>query len=114
MNESSLARWLRYLVYATAFVPLIIFSEYMSPFHFGKVIVLRSMVEVMLVLYVLLVWRDRSYLPPRHPILWGLLGFTGAFILTTITSVAPLQSFVGTLERTGGRSAVYSRVTQVR
>lgn len=102
MNESSLARWLRYLVYATAFVPLIIFSEYMSPFHFGKVIVLRSMVEVMLVLYVLLVWRDRSYLPPRHPILWGLLGFTGAFILTTITSVAPLQSFVGTLERMGG------------
>jgi hypothetical protein len=102
MNESSLARWLRYLVYATALVPLIIFSEYVSPFHFGKVIVFRSLVEVMLALYVLLVWRERSYMPTRHPILWGVLGFTGAFALTTITSVVPLQSFVGTLERMGG------------
>ena len=102
MNESSLAKWLRWMVYACAFVPLIIFSQYMSPFHFGKVIVFRSVVQMMLVLYIMLIWRDRSYLPKSHAILWAFLAFTGAFILTTITSVAPLQSWWGTLERMGG------------
>ena len=102
MNESSLAKWLRWLVYASAFVPLIIFSQYVSPFHFGKVVVLRSIVQVMLALYVLLVWRDRSYMPKSHPILWTFLAFTLAFTLTTVTGVAFLQSFWGTLERMGG------------
>lgn len=101
-SESSLARWLRWLIYASAFIPLIIFSQYMSPFHFGKVVVLRSIVEVMAVLYILLIWRDRSYLPRSNPITWAFVAFAAAFTLTSITSVAPLQSFWGTLERMGG------------
>lgn len=101
-NERGLAQWLRWLIYASALVPLIIFSQYMSPFHFGKVVVLRSIVQVMVVLYLLLIWRDRSYLPKSHPILWAFVVFTAAFTLTSITSVAPMQSFWGTLERMGG------------
>lgn len=102
MYEQGLAKWLRWLVYASALVPLIIFSQYMSPFHFGKVVVLRGIVQVMVVLYLLLIWRDRSYLPKSHPILWAFVAFTAAFTLTSITSVAPMQSFWGTLERMGG------------
>lgn len=102
MNEPSLAKWLRWLVYASALVPLVIFSQYMSPFHFGKVVVLRSIVQVMVALYLLLIWRDRSYLPKSHPILWAFMAFTAAFTFTSITSVAPMQSFWGTLERMGG------------
>jgi tetratricopeptide (TPR) repeat protein/O-antigen ligase len=102
MREPSLAKWLRWLVYANALIPLVIFAQYMSPFHFGKVIVFRALVEAMVALYLLLLWRDRSYLPKSHPITWAFLAFTLAFTLTTITSVAPLQSFWGTLERMGG------------
>jgi len=101
-NEPGLAKWLRWLIYASALVPLIIFSQYMSPFHFGKVVVFRSIVQVMVALYLLLIWRDRSYLPKSHPILWAFVAFTAVFTLTTITSVAPLQSYWGTLERMGG------------
>lgn len=102
MHEPVLAKWLRWLAYASALVPLIIFSQFMSPFHFGKVVVFRSIVEVMLVLYVLLLWQDRSYVPKSHPITWAFVAFTAAFTLTSITSVAWLQSFWGTLERMGG------------
>ncbi len=102
MNESFLSRCLRYAIYAIAFVPLIIFSQYVSPFHFGKVVIFRSIVQIMIPLYALLVWRDRSYLPKGHPILWAFLAFAAAFSLTTATSVAFLQSFWGTLERMGG------------
>ena len=102
MTEPALAKYIRWLVYITALVPLVIFSQYISPFHFGKVIVLRSIVQIMLGLYILLAWRDASYRPKGHPILWAFLAFTLAFTLTTITSVARLQSFWGTLERMGG------------
>lgn len=102
MNESSLVAWLRRLVYATALVPLVIFSQFISPFHFGKVILFRIIVEVMVALYVLLAWRDRRYLPKSHPITWAFLGFAGVFTLTTITSIAPNQSWMGSLERMGG------------
>ncbi|MEK9209082.1 MAG: O-antigen ligase family protein [Patescibacteria group bacterium] len=102
MSEPALAKWLRWLIYASALVPLIIFSQYMSPFHFGKVVVLRSIVQVMVALYLLLIWRDRSYLPKGHLIVWAFVAFTAAFTLTSITSIAPMQSFWGTLERMGG------------
>lgn len=102
MREPALAKILRYLLYATAFMPLIIFSQYISPFHFGKVVVFRSVVELMLVLYLLLIWEDRSYLPKTNKIFWSFFIFAVAFSLTTITSVIPYQSFWGTLERMGG------------
>ncbi len=102
MNESFLAKTLRWLVYTSAFVPLIIFSQFISPFHFGKVVVLRSIVQLMAALYLLLIWRDASYRPKGHPLLWAFLSFTLAFTLTSLTSVAFLQSFWGTLERMGG------------
>ncbi len=102
MHDSTLAKWLRWLVYSSALVPLVISSQFISPFHFGKVIALRIIVEVMALLYLVLIWRDRSYLPKSNPITWAFLAFTLAFTLTTITSVIPLQSWWGTLERMGG------------
>src|SRR3989344_1098124 len=101
-KESILAKILRYLIYAAAFTPLIIFSQFMSPFHFGKVVVFRSLVEIMVVFYLLLIWRDWSYLQKTNKIFWAFLLFTLAFTVTTITSIQPYQSFWGTLERMGG------------
>lgn len=101
-NEPKLAAVLRYFLYAAAFVPLIIFSNFISPFHFGKVIVFRSLIEIMAVLYILLIWRYPDYRPRTNLIFWSFLLFTFAFSLTTITSIQPYQSFWGTLERMGG------------
>lgn len=92
----------RMLTYAVAFVPLIIFSQYISPFHFGKVIVFRSVVELMFVVYLLLLLRDRSYKPRSNPLTWAILLFACAFSLATLTSVNQYASFWGSLERMGG------------
>src|SRR3989344_9025753 len=102
MKESILAKIIRYLIYATAFVPLIIFNDYISPFHFGKVVIFRSLVEVMVVLFILLIWRDRLYLPKITNIGWAFLFFAVVFSITTVTSVIPYSSFWGSLERMGG------------
>jgi tetratricopeptide (TPR) repeat protein len=100
--EASLAKALRLSVYAVAFVPLIIFPSFVSTFHFGKVVIFRSMVEILAVMYVALLWQDRSYLPRPNRIFWGVLVFTLAFTITTVTSINPHTSLWGTLERMGG------------
>ena len=90
------------MIYVAAFVPLIIFSNYISPFHFGKVVIFRAIVEIMLVFYVVLILRHKSYRPKASIIMWVFLGFAMAFSITTATSVIRYQSFWGGLERMGG------------
>jgi tetratricopeptide (TPR) repeat protein/O-antigen ligase len=101
-REPLLAESLCLAVYAVALVPLIIFSQFLAPFHFGKVMVFRSGVEIMAVMYVWLVWQDRSYLPKPTLILWGCVAFALSFTAATVASVNPYISFWGTLERMGG------------
>ncbi len=103
-EESIVVRLLRYGVYAMAFIPLVIFSEFLSPFHFGKVIVFRSFVEIMLVLYLVLILSPggKRYLPPKSKILWAFILFAIAFGITSYTGINPYRSFWGTLERMGG------------
>lgn len=98
----TLSKVLKWFIYAVALVPLIIFSQYISPFHFGKVIIFRTLIELALVGYLLLIWKDRSYLPKRDAIFWGFLAFVCAFSLATLTSFQRFESFWGTLERMGG------------
>jgi len=101
-QESALAKFIRFGIYLTAFVPLIIFNDFISPFHFGKVLVFRSLIEILGAGYLLLILTDRSYLPRLDKTFWAFLFFVGAFTLTTITSVLPYPSFWGSLERMGG------------
>ena len=97
-----LAKILQWMVYIVAFVPLVIFSQYISPFHFGKVVIFRSIVEIMAVFYLILIWKDRSYLPPKHILLTIFGLFTLVFTVSTLVSVNPYLSFWGSLERMGG------------
>lgn len=101
-KEPNLAKLLRFGIYLTAFVPLIIFSDFISPFHFGKVVVFRSLIEILAVFYLVLVLKDKSYLPQKDKIFWVFFFFTSVFTLTTITSILPYPSFWGSLERMGG------------
>ncbi len=94
--------FLRYAIYIAAFVPLIIFSQFISPFHFGKVVVFRSIIEIMAVFYLILIIKDRSYLPSKHPLLIIFAFFALFFGVSAVTSVNPYLSFWGSLERMGG------------
>ena len=42
-KEPGLVKFLRFGIYLSVFVPLIIFRDFISPFHFGKVFVFPSM-----------------------------------------------------------------------
>ena len=51
-KESGLIKFLRFGIYLTALVPLVIFKDFISPFHFGKVVIFRSLVEILGVAYL--------------------------------------------------------------
>src|SRR3989344_2909173 len=102
MKESLLVKIIKYGLYGATLVPLVIFRDFISPFHFGKIMVFRSLIEILLVFYIVLVWSDKSYLPKRDRIFWSLFAFTAIFGLTSLTSIQPYESFWGTLERMGG------------
>ena len=102
LNEHMVKKILKGLIYAAAFVPLIIFSDYISPFHFGKVVIFRSIVELMAAFYLILIWQNREYVFRANKIFWSFLLFVIAFTAATIFSIQPYQSFWGTLERMGG------------
>ena len=86
----------------TALMPLIIFRDFISPFHFGKVVVFRSVVDILGVFYILLILQNKSYLPRINRIFLAFLFFTLAFSITTLTSTTKYLSFWGSLERMGG------------
>lgn len=100
--EEKLEKILRYGVYLVALVPLIIFSQFLSPFHFGKVVVFRSWIELVSVLYLVLIMKNRKFLPKPGLVFWSVTAFTAVFGITTLTSVNFYQSMMGTLERMGG------------
>ena len=93
---------LRWGIFASLFIPLIIFPQYLSPFHFGKMIVFRILVEILLVIYILLIIANKKYLPKPTAILISFTIFTGLYTLTSFTAVDFNYAFWGTLERMGG------------
>ncbi len=55
-----------------------------------------------MVFYLILVLKDRKWLPQKHPFLIVFALFTLFFGITTVTSINPYLSFWGSLERMGG------------
>jgi O-antigen ligase/predicted Zn-dependent protease len=93
---------LRWGIFISAFLPLVIFSQYISPFHFGKMVIFRSLVEIMAVFYILLIIINKDYRPKWNILLISFSAFTGLYFFTGLIGVNFYNSFWGSLERMGG------------
>jgi len=96
------AKILKWGIFISLFLPLVIFSQYLSPFHFGKVIIFRILVEILAVFYIVLIIADKSYRPKWTLILITFSIFTGLYVFTGIIGVDFYNSLWGSLERMGG------------
>lgn len=102
MNSNIYLKILRWGIFVSLFIPLVIFSQYLSPFHFGKVIVFRSLVEIMAVFYILLILTDKKYRPKWTLIIVSISIFAFLYIFTGVIGVNFYNSIWGSLERMGG------------
>jgi hypothetical protein len=57
------AKIIRWGIFISLFIPLVIFSQYISPFHFGKMIIFRILVELMAVFYIPLMLAEKGIVP---------------------------------------------------
>jgi O-antigen ligase/Tfp pilus assembly protein PilF len=101
-NSSLYVKILKWGIFISLFLPLVIFSQYISPFHFGKMIIFRILVELMAVFYFVLILMDKSYRPKWSPLLISFSIFTALYFLTGVIGVDFYNSFWGSLERMGG------------
>ena len=110
MNSNEIyVKILKWGIFISLFLPLVIFnlgiidpSQYISPFHFLKVIVFRILVGILAVFYIALIIADKSYRPKWTPILISFSVFTALYFLTGLIGVDFYNSFWGSLERMGG------------
>jgi len=84
MNSQNLVKFLYWGIFVSLFLPLIIFSQYLSPFHFGKMVVFRTLVEIMAVFYILLILVNKNYRPKWNLVLISFTIFTGLFLVLYI------------------------------
>jgi O-antigen ligase/tetratricopeptide (TPR) repeat protein len=91
------------LLIATLAVPLIVGSDFFFPFVVPRNLYFRAVVELGITILVLALSFGGKSLDLRdEPILWSLVAFIGALILSAIFSAARAHSFFGDFERMGG------------
>lgn len=89
-------------LFAVLFIPFIVASSQFFPFITGKGFVFRILVEVLLVLWVALAFRDKTYAPKASYILWAIALFLGAIGVADLFGAMPYKSFWSNFERMEG------------
>ncbi|NQU77403.1 O-antigen ligase family protein [Candidatus Falkowbacteria bacterium] len=84
------------------FVPLLVTKQFFFPYIFGKTIAIRMIVEVIAVLFILLVFLNRKYMPKRTWLFWGVVVYMAILGITSLTGVNPFHSFWSNYERMEG------------
>jgi len=101
MNKNTLESVLKWLIYGTFFVPLVFIpSSYIFPFIVPKIIYFRTLSEIMVASYVLLLAINfKEYAPKNTWLNYALLAFIISFSLSTFLGVDAYHSFWDNHER---------------
>ena len=101
LMKKSLERAARILIYATFFVPLVVMpSPFIFPFIVPKILFFRSLVEILLGVYILLLIINWQEYKPRLTLLnLAVAAFLLSFTLSTFWGVDPYHSFWDNHER---------------
>lgn len=103
MKEKYFLRGIKFLVYASFIMPLIVMGNtFIFPFVFPKAIYFRILVELMLGFYILLCLLNKDYLPRRAPVAVSVVLWILALFLASIFGTDFPRSFWGNYERMSG------------
>lgn len=95
-------RVVRWLLFATLLVPVMVFPGFFFPFVTVRAVYFRVLVEVALALVLVLLLRREVVFFRRDVVLWSLVAWTLANTLAAVFGVAFMRSFFGDHERMGG------------
>jgi O-antigen ligase len=81
-------------------------NDLFFPYIAGKNFAFRALVEIALVAYLFLAWRDAKYRPKASGLMWSLLAFIAVVGVANIFSENPYKSFWSNYERMEGYIAL--------
>ncbi len=109
MSKKNLEVAIKCLIYATFFVPLLVMpTSFIFPFIVPKILLFRSLTEVIIALYVLLLvinWSE--YRPKFSPLMLAVLAFLFSFTLSTFFGTDSYHSFWDNHERMLGLFTIF-------
>lgn len=82
--------------------PFLFIQTFLYPTIFPQGIFFRTVIEIILIFYVLLALKEKKYRPRLSPIFLGLLIFFSSLIITSLLGVNFSRSFWGTSNRMEG------------
>ncbi len=110
--KQNIVKAVKVLIYATFFVPLLVLPmSFIFPFIVPKILVFRSLVELMLAGYILLLIINWKEFKPKFTLLnLALAAFFASFTVSTFTGVDPYHSFWDNHERMLGLFTIFHYV----
>lgn len=110
--KKNLENAIKWLIYLTFFVPLLVMpTSFIFPFIVPKILLFRSLTEVMIGLYVLLLAINWQEYRPRFSLLtWAVLAFLFSFTISTFFGTDSYHSFWDNHERMLGLFTVFHYV----
>ena len=107
--KQNIIKVLKFLIYATFFVPLLVLpTSFIFPFIVPKILLFRSLVTLMIGCYVLLLLINWEEFKPRFSLLnLALSVFLASFAISTFVGVDPYHSFWDNHERMLGLFTIF-------
>lgn len=93
---------IRWGIYASLFVPLIVMTQFFFPFVAPKTTIFRILVEIIFVAYIFLAFSNSRYKPKIDALTISLTAFLTVFILSSFAGINLSRSFWSTYERMTG------------
>ncbi|MFA5230652.1 MAG: hypothetical protein WC422_04780 [Candidatus Paceibacterota bacterium] len=92
-SEKLFTNIIYWLTLLTAFTPAVYSNTVIFPYITAKIIIFRVLVAIMLFCYIVLILKDKKYLPSKNGILLSFLFFIIVCFLSGQLSHDPAQSF---------------------
>jgi O-antigen ligase/Flp pilus assembly protein TadD len=89
-------------LFLVPFIPLFVANTLFFPYITGKAFAFRIIIEILLALWLVLIYLDLNARPKRSAILWTFLGLIVVTILATVFGADPYRSFWSNFERMDG------------
>lgn len=112
MSKQNLVKAVKFLIYATFFVPLVVLpTSFIFPFIVPKILLFRSLVTLMIGCYILLLLINWQEFKPKFSLLnLALAAFLASFAISTFVGVDPYHSFWDNHERMLGLFTIFHYV----
>lgn len=102
MSTKAIQNILVGLIFASLLVPFIVFNSLYFPYIVGKALLFRTIVLLALILWGMLIYKDKSFVPSKNGICLSFLALTGIYLISAFLGEDIRESIFNNFERMDG------------